>query len=85
VKIGQSIQGPGSKDGREIGGVKRVKPDSPASLAVSDIGSEINLQKIAPRNRLQTGKAQVGQAEPDYAGPSLPFEKVEDKIVGNGR
>jgi hypothetical protein len=62
-----------------------MKPNSAAALAVSDIGPEINFQKVAPRNRLQTGKAQVGQAEPDYAGPSLPFEKVEDKIVGNGR
>ena len=62
-----------------------MKPDSAAALAVPDVGSEVDLEKVTPRNRSQTGEAKVGQTKADYAGPCLPFEQVEGKIVRDGR
>lgn len=62
-----------------------MKPDSAAALAVPDVGSEVDLEKVTPRNRSQTGKTKVGQTKADYAGPCLPVEQVEGKIVRDGR
>ena len=62
-----------------------MKPDSAAALAVPDVGSEVDLEKVTPRNRSQTGEAKVGQTKADYASPCLPFEQVEGKIVRDGR
>ena len=58
-----------------------MKPNPTTTLAVPDVGSEVDLEKVTPRNRSQTGKTKVGQSKADYAGPCLPFEQVEGKIV----
>jgi hypothetical protein len=34
---------------------------------------------------LQSGDAQVGQPESDYAGPGLTIEKVKAEVCWNGR
>ncbi len=62
-----------------------MKPNPATALAVPDVGSEVDLEKVTPRNRSQTGKTQVGQTKADYAGPCLPVEQVEGKIVRDGR
>ncbi len=62
-----------------------MKPNPATALAVPDVSSEVDLEKVTPRNRPQTGKTKVGQSKADYAGPCLPVEQVEGKIVRDGR
>ena len=62
-----------------------MKPNSATAMAITNVSSEIDLEKIIPRNRAQTRDTKVGQTKTDYARPSLPIEQVEGEVVRDGR